>query len=138
MLESAKNASGQEAFARKGKETPVEQSPTASTTDVTSQALGAGAKMMLEVEKCGASTASPVGGRQDDLCVFDPLPTLGQQIAEVGGTSVEGDDDRCLYARTPWENDVITDYRDVNEFKKASRTITWTLSVRAQTCFCDF
>jgi hypothetical protein len=41
----------------------------------------------------------------------------------VGGTSVEGDDDRCLYIGTPWGNDIITDRRDVDDFKEASQKI---------------
>jgi hypothetical protein len=37
-LESGKNASGQEAFGSKAKETSVAESPVVSTTDVTSAA----------------------------------------------------------------------------------------------------
>jgi hypothetical protein len=52
----------------------------------------------------------------------------------VGGTSVEGDDDMCLYVGTPWEDNVVADHHDVDDFKEVSRT----LSVRAHTCLCDF
>jgi hypothetical protein len=116
----------------------VEQSPTASVAEVSSQALGTGVTVASEVEKGGAGTTPPVGGQQDDLCVIDPPSTLSQQAVEVGDTSVEGDDDRCLYAGTPWENDVIVDCRDVDDFREASRTIARTLSVRAQICLCVF
>jgi hypothetical protein len=36
MSDSAKNASGQEAFGQKGSEAPVEQSPAASAVEVSS------------------------------------------------------------------------------------------------------
>jgi hypothetical protein len=91
-----------------------------------------------EVEKGGTSTAAPVGGQHDDLCGTDPPPALGQQAVEVGGMSIEGDDDKFLYARTSWENDVVADRRDVDDFKEVSRTIARTLSVRAQTCLYVF
>jgi hypothetical protein len=103
----AKSTSSQKAFRRKEKEALVEQSPVASTTDISSQAPGAEMTVASEVEKGGTSAAPPVEGHQDDLCVSDTLPTLSQQTTEVGGTCVEGDDDRFLYAGTPWQNDVI-------------------------------
>jgi hypothetical protein len=37
---------------------------------------------------------------------------------------------RCLYVGTPWEEEVVTDRRDVDEFKEASRTIGYELSIR--------
>jgi hypothetical protein len=130
--DSAKNASGQEAFGCRGREALVEQSPAVSTAEVSSQALGAGATVASEVEKGATSTTPPVGGQQDDLCVSDPPTTLGQQAAEVGDTDVEVDDNRCLYAGTPWENDVVIDRRNVYDFKEESRMIARMLSVRAQ------
>jgi hypothetical protein len=117
MPGSAKNASGQEAFGHKGKEVSVEQLPTTSTADVSSQVLRARETAAPEAGKGGASGAPPVGGHQDDLCMSAPLPALDQQTVEVGGPSLEGDNDRCLYVGTPWENDVITDRRDVDDFK---------------------
>jgi hypothetical protein len=63
----------------------------------------------------------------------DPQPTLGQQAVEVGGANVEDDKDWCMYVGTPWENDTITDRRDVDDFKEASRTIARTLAVRTCT-----
>jgi hypothetical protein len=127
------------AFGHRWKEVPEEQSLAASTSEASSQALVVVAVATLKVEKGGASTTPLVGGQQDDFCMTDPPPTLGQQVAEVGGTSVEGDDDRCLYVGTPWENDVVTDCHDANDFKEVSRTMaqTWVF-VRAQTCLFDF
>jgi hypothetical protein len=55
---------------------------------------------------------------------------LGQQAAEVGGATVEDDNDRCLYFGTLWEDDVITEHRDVDDFKEASRMLA------VSTCTC--
>jgi hypothetical protein len=67
-----------------------------------------------------------------------PPPPKGQQTLEVRGTRVEGDNDRCLYVVALWQNDVIADRRDVDDFKEVSRTIKRTLSIRAWTYCCDF
>jgi hypothetical protein len=116
----------------------VEQSPAVSTAEVLSQSLGVVAMTASELEKGGTSTAPPIGGHQDELCVSDLPPTLGQQAAEVGGTSVEGDDNnKFLYVRIPWEDDIIADRRDVDVFKEALRTTARTLSVRSLTCLSD-
>jgi hypothetical protein len=48
--ESGKNASGQEAFGSKAKETLVAESPAVSTADVTSAAGGTGATAASEAE----------------------------------------------------------------------------------------
>jgi hypothetical protein len=73
--ESAKNASSQGAFGHKEKEASVEQSLVVSTADVTSPTFGGGMTTTPEVEKGGPSTALPVGGHQNDLCVSAlPLP----------------------------------------------------------------
>jgi hypothetical protein len=111
------------------------QSPAASAADVSSQTLGAGATAASEAEKGGASDAQPVGGHRDNICMSAPWPTLEQQIAKSGRPGLDNDNDRCLYVGTPWENDVIADHRDIDNFKKVPRTIAWTLSVRAW-CFC--
>jgi hypothetical protein len=34
------------------------------------------------------------------------------------------DEDRCLYASTPWEQVVITDRRDLERFKEVAHTIS--------------
>jgi hypothetical protein len=49
---------------------------------------------------------------------------------EEGVTSVD-DQDRCLYAGTPLEAEVVTDCRDLETFKEAVRTIGSVLLVRA-------
>jgi hypothetical protein len=40
------------------------------------------------------------------------------------------DEDRCLYAGTLWEAEVVTDRRDLETFKEAARTIASVLLVR--------
>jgi hypothetical protein len=60
----------------------------------------------------------------------DPRPTPDPQTTEAGGARVEDETHRCLYVGTPWEEKVIADRRDVDDFKEASRTIGRVLSVR--------
>jgi hypothetical protein len=43
---------------------------------------------------------------------------------------VEGDVHMCLYIGTPWEEEVIADRTDVDEFKEVSHMIRCVLSVR--------
>jgi hypothetical protein len=40
------------------------------------------------------------------------------------------DEDRCLYAGTPWEAEVVTDRRDLETFKEAACRIGTMLLVR--------
>jgi hypothetical protein len=40
------------------------------------------------------------------------------------------DEDRCFYADTPWEAEVVTDRQDVEMFKEAAGTIRTVLLVR--------
>jgi hypothetical protein len=49
---------------------------------------------------------------------------------EEGTRSVD-DQDRCLYVGTPWEAEVVTDRRDLDEFKEAACMIGRVLLVRA-------
>jgi hypothetical protein len=46
------------------------------------------------------------------------------------GTKSVDDEDRCLYADTPWETEVVTDRRDLEMFKEVSHTIGIVLLVR--------
>jgi hypothetical protein len=59
-----------------------------------------------------------------------PRPTPDPQVAEVGGARAGDDSDRCLYVGTQWEDDIIVDRRDADDFKEASRMIGRTLAVR--------
>jgi hypothetical protein len=105
------------------------QSSEVSTTDVTSSAVGARATVASTSEKDETSTAPPAGGENEDLCMAGPRSMPDSQTAEVGGTNIGGDDHKCLFIGTPWENNVIADCRDVDGFKQASRTIGHVLAV---------
>jgi hypothetical protein len=128
--ESGKNTSGQEAFGSKAKETPVEQSLVVSTADVTSAAVGTGAMAASAAKKAGTSTTPPTEGEQGDLYMADPRPTPDPQTSKAGGARVEDDMHWCLYVGTRWEEEVVANRRDIDEFKEASRTIGRVLSVR--------
>jgi hypothetical protein len=49
---------------------------------------------------------------------------------EEGARTVD-DQDRCLYAGTPWEAEVVTDRHDLETFKEEARMIGSVLLVRA-------
>jgi hypothetical protein len=59
----------------------------------------------------------------------DLRPTPDPQTAEAAG-GIEDYAHRCLYVGTPWEEEVITDRHDIDDFKEASRMIGCVLSVR--------
>jgi hypothetical protein len=66
------------------------------------------------------------------------LPTPDPQATEVGGARMEDDLHRCLYLGTLWEEEVVADRRDVDDFKEASLTIRRVLSVRVLDRALDF
>jgi hypothetical protein len=101
---------------------------------VTSSAVEVEAMAVSATEKARASTAPPTGGEQDDLCMTNPRPTPDPQTAEMGGARTKDDAHLCLYVGTPWEEEVTTDHRDVDDFKEASHTIKRVLSVRIPDC----
>jgi hypothetical protein len=69
---------------------------------------------------CAPPTAEAEGG---DLGTSTPQAAPGSQgVMEEGARSVD-DQDRCLYAGTPWEAEVVTDCRDLETFKEAAHTI---------------
>jgi hypothetical protein len=130
--ESGKNASDQETFGSKAKEMLVQQSPAVLTANVTNAVVGTRATAASAAEKAGASTAPPTGrgGGARRPLHGRPAPTSDPQTVEAGGARGEDDMHWCLYVGTPWEEEVITDSRDVNKFKEASHTIRHVLSVR--------
>jgi hypothetical protein len=129
-LESGKNASGHEAFGSKMSETPVVESPTALVADMTSATVGAGTTAASEADKAGTSAPPTAKGEGGDLCTTGPQLMPGPQVAVEAGTLSVDDQHRCLYVGTPWEAEVVTDRREVEEFKEASHTIGRVLSVR--------
>jgi hypothetical protein len=120
--ESGKNASGQETFGSKLPETPVVESPVASAADVTNTAVGAGATAASEAERAGTSAPPTTVAEGGDLGTSAPRAPGPRGVREEGARSVD-DQDRCLYAGTPWEAEVVTDRRDLETFKEAAHTI---------------
>jgi hypothetical protein len=128
--ESRKNASGQEAFGTKAPEVPVVESSVASAANVTSAAAGAGATVASEADKVGTSAPPVARGEDSDRGTSEPHeePPSGGIFTE--GMEAINDEDRCLYAGTPWEAEVVTDRRDLEKFKEAAHTIGTVLLVR--------
>jgi hypothetical protein len=129
--ESGKNTSGQEAFGSKLPGKLVVESPVASAADVTSVTVGAGMMAVSEADRagtCAPPTAEAEGG---DLGTSTPQAAPGSQgVMEEGARSVD-DQDRCLYAGTPWEAEVVTGHLDLETFKEVACTIRSVLLVRA-------
>jgi hypothetical protein len=129
--ERGKNALGQEAFGSKLPETPVVESLAASAADVTSATIGAGTMAASEAERVGTSAPSTAGAKGGDLGASGPQLASGPQGVMEEDTRSMDDEDRCLYAGTPWEAEVVTDRRDLETFKEAAHTIGSMLFVRA-------
>jgi hypothetical protein len=127
MMESGKNASGQEAFGSKVSGTPVVESPTTSAVDVTSTTTAS------EADKAGTSAPPTTGGEGDDRGTSDPQPAPGPRGIIDEGTESVNDEDHCLYAGTPWEAEVVTDRCDLETYKEAAHTIGTVLLVRTFT-----
>jgi hypothetical protein len=109
----------------------VVESPVALAADVTSTAVGAGTTAASEADKAGTSAPPNTGGEGSDLCICGPQAVPDPQtVMEKGARSVD-DLDRCLYVGTPWEAEVVTDHRDLDEFKEAAHMIGRVLLVRA-------
>jgi hypothetical protein len=53
-------------------------------------------------------------------------------VIDEGMESVN-DEDRCLYADTPWEAEIVTDLHDLETFKVAAHTMGTMLLVRTFT-----
>jgi hypothetical protein len=136
--ERGRNTSGQEAFGRKLSETPVVELPAASAADVTSTATGAGATAASEADKAGTSVPPTTRGEGGDHGIAGPQQAPHPQGIIDEGTEALNDEDRCLYAGTPWEAEVVTDHRDLETFREAARTIRTMLLVRTLAEFLRF
>jgi hypothetical protein len=102
----------------------------ALAADVTSAAVGAGATAASEADKAGTSAPPATGGEGNDRGTSEPQeePSSGGIFAEV--MEAVNDEDRCLYASTPWEVEVVTDRRDFEKFKEVVHMIGTVLLVR--------
>jgi hypothetical protein len=95
-----------------------------------STAAGAGATTASEADYAGTSAPPATGDEGGDRDTSDPQeapPPCG--IIDEGMEAVNNED-RCLYAGTPWEAEVVTDRRDLEMFMEAARTIGTVLLVR--------
>jgi hypothetical protein len=104
--------------------------PTASAAYVTSAAAGAGAMAASEAEKDGTSAPPATEGEGGDRDTTEPqdVPPPWGIIDE--GMEVVNNEDRCLYAGTPWEAEIVTDREDLEKFWAAVQTIGTVLLVR--------
>jgi hypothetical protein len=104
-LGSGKNDSGHEAFGSKVPETPVTESLAASAADVTSAATMAGAAVASEAEKAGTSAPPTAEGESGDRSTSEPQEVPPPRAILDEGMEAVNNEDRCLYAGTPWEAD---------------------------------
>jgi hypothetical protein len=130
--DSAKNAFGQEVFRHKGGNALVESLPVTSAAGISSQALETAGVAASEAKKISTGGAQQVEGLQSDLCMAGLPPVQEQQAGGASRPRDEEEDDRCLYVGTPWEDDVIADRRDIDEFKAVHQTIARTLLISSQ------
>jgi hypothetical protein len=128
--ESRKNASGLEAYGTEAPQTPVVESPAASAADVTSTTARFGTTVTPEVDKAGTSVPPATDGEGGDCGTSGPQeePPSRGIIAEC--MEAVDDEDRCLYAGTPWEAEIVTNHRDLEKFKEAVHTMGTVLLVR--------
>jgi hypothetical protein len=84
----------------------------------------------VRVDKAGTSAPPTDGGEGGDRGTSKPQeePPSGSIFAE--GMEVVNDEDRCLYAGTPWEAEVVTNRCSLEKFKEAAHTIGTVLLVR--------
>jgi hypothetical protein len=120
---SGKNALGREAFGIKVPETPVTESPAASAADVMSAATGTGTTAASEAEKAGTSVPPATEGEGSDRGTSEPWEVPPPRGIIDEGMEEVNDEDRCLYAGTPWEAEVVIDREDLEKFRAAAQTI---------------
>jgi hypothetical protein len=125
-------------FGSKIPEAPVVESPAASAADVTSAAAGAGVTAASEADKAGTSTPPDTWGEGGNRGTSDPQEAPPPRGIIDEGMEEVNDEDRCLYAGTPWEAEVVTDRRDLETFKEAAHTIGTMLLVRTLAKFLWF
>jgi hypothetical protein len=128
--ESGKNASGQEAFGTKAPQTLAVESSAASAADVTSAAARVRMAAAPDADKAGTSAPPTTEGEACDHDTSGPREEPPSRGIFAKGMEAMDYEDRCLYASTPWEAEVITDRRDLEKFKEAAHTISTMLLVR--------
>jgi hypothetical protein len=102
---------------------------------VTSATAGAGATTTSKADKVGTSAPPAASGEGGDRGTSETQEELSSGGIFVEGMEVANNEDRCLYAGTPWEAEVVTDRRDLEKFKEVAHTIGTMLLVRVLTRF---
>jgi hypothetical protein len=69
-------------------------------------------------------------GEGGDRGTSGPLEEPPSEGIFAEGMEAVNNEDRCLYAGTPWEAEVVTDRRDLEKFKETAHTIGTILLVR--------
>jgi hypothetical protein len=96
-------------------------------------AVVVGTTAAAEADKASTCAVPTTRGGGDNLGTSDPRSSPGPLgIIDEGMESVDNED-RCLYAGTLWEAEVVTDRRDLETFKEAVRTIRTVMLVRTFT-----
>jgi hypothetical protein len=83
----------------------------------------------------GRSRRHAVGQRSSGRSSCD-RPTANTEATGRRGCEPDrgNKDDKCLYVETLWEDDVISNRQDLDEFKAVQQTVAQTLSVRSFPC----
>jgi hypothetical protein len=108
----------------------VTESSAASAADVTSATTGAGPTAASKAEKAGTSAPSAAEGEGGDRGTSEPQEVPPPRGILDEGMEAVNDEDRCLYAGTPWEAEVVTDKEDLEKFRAAAQTNGTVLLVR--------
>jgi hypothetical protein len=114
------------------------ESPAASAADITNAAAGAGTTTSLEADKARTSASPTTRGEDGDRGASDPQSAPGPHGIIDEGMDSMNVEDQCLYVGTPWEEEVITDRRNLETFREAARTIGTVLLVRTLADFLRF
>jgi hypothetical protein len=83
-----------------------------------------------EVEKAGTSAPPATEGEGGDRGTSEPQEVPPPRGIIDEGMEAVNDEDRCLYAGTPWEAEVVTDREELEKFRATAQTIRTVLLVR--------
>jgi hypothetical protein len=95
--------------------------------DVTSATPGVETTAAREADKDRTSAPPTTEVEVGDRDTSGPQEQPPSRGIFAEGMEAVDDEDRCLYAGTPWEAEVVTDRRDLEKFKEAVHTIIGTV-----------
>jgi hypothetical protein len=90
----------------------------------------AGAAVASEAEKAGTSAPPTAEGESGDRSTSEPQEVPPPRAILDEGMEAVNNEDRCLYAGTPWEAEVVTDKEDLEKFRAVAQTIGTVMLVR--------